>query len=81
MGRTPEEQARVVIDAALASVLKAAVEGRLTAAWRAAHPDTEPADKLLARILPERRAQWEEEQLRKYAEKGKAPPEGVEGGG
>lgn len=59
-----------------ASVLKAAVEGRLTAAWRAAHPDTEPADKLLARILAERRAKWEEEQLRKYAEKGKEPPKG-----
>jgi type I restriction enzyme S subunit len=39
-----------------ASVLKAAVEGRLTAAWRAAHPDVEPADKLLARILAERRS-------------------------
>ena len=59
-----------------ASVLKAAVEGRLTAAWRAAHPDVEPAEKLLERILTERRAKWEAEQLRKYAEKGKEPPKG-----
>jgi type I restriction enzyme S subunit len=62
-----------------ASVLKAAVEGRLTAAWRAVHPDVEPAEKLLERILAERRAKWEAEQLRKYAEKGKALPKGWRG--
>src|SRR5262245_17457486 len=33
-----------------AAVLKAAVEGKLTAEWRAKHPDTEPASKLLERI-------------------------------
>ncbi len=38
-----------------ASVLKAACEGRLVPQ----DPDDEPADKLLARILAERRAQWE----------------------
>ncbi len=37
-----------------AAVLKAAVEGELTQAWREAHPDTEPASELLARILAER---------------------------
>jgi type I restriction enzyme, S subunit len=42
-----------------AAVLKAAVEGKLTAAWRAAHPDVEPASELLKRILAERRAKWE----------------------
>ena len=42
-----------------AAVLRAAVEGRLTEAWRAEHPDTEPASDLLARILTERRARWE----------------------
>jgi type I restriction enzyme S subunit len=42
-----------------AAVLKAAVEGRLTEDWRRAHPDTEPAATLLARILAERRARWE----------------------
>jgi type I restriction enzyme, S subunit len=45
-----------------AAVLKAAVEGKLTEEWRAEHTDTEPADMLLARILSERRARWEEEQ-------------------
>ena len=57
-----------------ASVLKAAVEGELTAAWRERHPDVEPASELLQRILAERRRRWEQEQLRAYAEKGKAPP-------
>ena len=57
-----------------ASVLKAAVEGDLTAAWRNEHPDVEPASKLLQHILVERRQRWEQEQLRTYAEKGKAPP-------
>jgi type I restriction enzyme S subunit len=42
-----------------ASVLKAAVEGKLTEAWRAKHPTTEPASLLLERILKERRAKWE----------------------
>jgi type I restriction enzyme S subunit len=42
-----------------AAVLKAAVEGKLTEAWRAEHPTTEPASILLERILKERRARWE----------------------
>ncbi len=42
-----------------AAVLKAAVEGKLTEAWRAEHPATEPASLLLERILKERRAKWE----------------------
>jgi len=33
------------------SVLQAAVEGRLTAEWREAHPEVEPAEKLLEQIL------------------------------
>ena len=41
-----------------ASVLKAAVEGKLTEDWRKHHPDTEPASKLLDRILAERRVKW-----------------------
>ena len=41
-----------------ASVLKAAVEGKLTEDWRKAHPNVEPASKLLERILAERRAKW-----------------------
>lgn len=59
-----------------AAVLKAAVEGKLTAAWRAEHPDTEPASQLLERILKERRRKWEEAQLAKYAAAGKDPPKG-----
>ena len=42
-----------------AAVLKAAVEGKLTEAWRAEHPTTEPASILLENILKERRAKWE----------------------
>ena len=57
-----------------ASVLKAAVEGDLTADWRSEHPDAELANALLQRILAERRAHWEKEQLRTYAERGKPPP-------
>lgn len=41
------------------SVLKAAVEGKLTEEWRRDHPDVEPASVLLYRILKERRAKWE----------------------
>jgi len=57
-----------------ASVLKAAVEGDLTAEWRERQPHIEPASELLQRILIERRRHWEDEQLRKFEEKGKEPP-------
>ncbi|MBI5484396.1 MAG: restriction endonuclease subunit S [Deltaproteobacteria bacterium] len=43
-----------------AAVLKDAVEGKLTEQWRKDHPDIEPADQLLKRILAERRSKWEE---------------------
>lgn len=56
-----------------ASVLKAAVEGKLTEEWRKADPDVEPADKLLERILAERRKKWEEAELAKMKAKGKEP--------
>ena len=56
-----------------ASVLKAAVEGKLTEEWRKKHPDVEPADKLLERILAERRKKWEESELAKMKAKGKIP--------
>lgn len=59
-----------------AAVLKAAVEGRLTEKWRAAHPDAEPAGKLLERMLAERRKKWEEAQVKKFEEKGQASPKG-----
>lgn len=57
-----------------ASVLKAAVEGRLTEDWRAQHPATEPASELLDRILAERRRKWEEDQLAKFEGNGRVPP-------
>ncbi|QNK74539.1 restriction endonuclease subunit S [Variovorax sp. PAMC28562] len=62
------------------SLLKAAVEGRLTEAWRAQHgPETDSEEsgaQLLARILRERRARWEAKQLTKFKAQGKAPPKG-----
>lgn len=57
-----------------AAILKAAMEGALTAEWRKAHPDVEPASELLKRILAERRRRWEEAQLKKYKDVGKEPP-------
>lgn len=56
------------------SLLEAAVEGALTAEWRAQHPPTETGTQLLNRILQERRNRWEAKQLAKFAEQGKAPP-------
>jgi type I restriction enzyme S subunit len=57
-----------------ASILKAAVEGALTAEWRAQHPNIEPASELLQRILEERRCRWEEKQHAKFKTKGQEPP-------
>jgi type I restriction enzyme S subunit len=57
-----------------ASVLKAAVEGKLTEEWRRKNPDVEPASKLLKRILAERKKKWEEDYVKKYvAAHGHAP--------
>ena len=53
------KQVRANLKRYKASVLKAAVEGKLTEDWRKANPDVEPADKLLERILIERRKKWE----------------------
>src|ERR1051325_1391884 len=56
------------------AVLKAAVTGELTKEWREAHRDElEPASELLARILKERRAKWEADQLAKMEAAGKTP--------
>jgi len=68
------EHARAKLPLYRASVLKAAVEGSLTAEWRARHPRAEPATKLLKRILAERRRHWEEQRLRSFAAAGKEPP-------
>ena len=56
------------------SLLKAAVEGALTAEWRAKHQPLETGAQLLQRILQERRARWEARQLARFAEQGKTPP-------
>lgn len=60
------------------SLLKAALEGALTAPWREAQRQrgtpTETGAQLLQRILTERRARWETKQLAKFKEQGKAPP-------
>ena len=57
-----------------ASVLKAAVEGRLTERWRRDNPSEETGQDLLRRILAERRKQWDAEQLAKFEAKGRKPP-------
>lgn len=60
-----------------ASVLKAAVEGRLVPTEaglaRVQNRDYEPASVLLERILKERRRRWEEGELAKMQAKGKPP--------
>ena len=61
-----------------ASVLKSAVEGRLTEECRKEHPQAEDGGMLLDRILRERHPKWEKDQLLKFKEKGKQPPENWE---
>ncbi len=57
------------------SLLKAAVEGTLTADWRTQQPQPqETGEQLLERILTERRSRWQAKQLAKYAAQGKPPP-------
>ena len=73
-GTAALEKARDKLKLYRASVLKAAVEGALTADWRVRHPQVEPASELLKRILVERRRRWEEDQLRHFEEKGRVPP-------
>lgn len=68
------ERVRAKLKHYRAAVLKAAVEGALTAEWRREHPATETADALLTRILAERRRRWEEAQLAKFAAAEKTPP-------
>ncbi|MDO4232055.1 MAG: restriction endonuclease subunit S [Lautropia sp.] len=56
------------------SLLKAAVEGQLTAGWRARNKPAESGKQLLERILRERRSRWEAAQLAKFEAQGKPPP-------
>lgn len=63
-----------------ASVLKAAMEGRLVpteaALARAEKHDYEPAEALLARTLEVRRRRWEEAELAKLTARGNRPKDG-----
>ena len=61
------------------SVLAAAFRGDLTADWRAAHPNVEPASELLRRIHAERRRRWEQAELAKYEAKGTKASEELAG--
>ncbi len=73
------ERVRANLKRYRAAVLKAAVEGELTADWRTRRHDIEPADVLLQRILRERRDAWEQAELARYAKSGKTPPKGWQG--
>jgi type I restriction enzyme S subunit len=68
------ERAKANLKRYRASVLKSAVEGRLTEEWRKEHSRAEDGEMLLDRILLERREKWEKEQLQKFTEKGTEPP-------
>jgi type I restriction enzyme S subunit len=58
------------------SLLKSAVEGSLTQQWRIENSTQvqETGEQLLARILKQRREQWQQQKLAEFAEKGKTPP-------
>jgi len=70
------ERAQANLKRYRAAVLRAACEGRLVPTEaelaRAEGREYEPADVLLVRILKERRARWEADQLAKMQAKGKA---------
>jgi type I restriction enzyme S subunit len=70
------DRARANLKRYRAAMLKAAVEGRLTADWRAKNPPTESGADLLARLLRERRARWEQTQIAKFEASGKTAPKG-----
>ena len=55
------------------AVLKAAVTGELTCDWREQNQPNDTGADLLARILEERRARWENAERAKFAAKGQTP--------
>jgi type I restriction enzyme S subunit len=68
------KQAKAKLQQYRQSVLKDAVTGKLTETWREQNAEKlEPANELLERILEERRANWEAEQLKSFEEKSKIP--------
>jgi type I restriction enzyme S subunit len=58
--RTRLERLPALLDKLKRSILAAAFRGDLTADWRAANPDVEPASALLDRLHTEHRRRWEE---------------------
>ncbi|MDS7925828.1 MULTISPECIES: restriction endonuclease subunit S [Acinetobacter] len=57
------------------SLLKSAVEGKLSKEWRETQTEiSETGKQLLERILKERRERWAQEKLNEFNEKGKTPP-------
>ena len=56
-----------------AAVLHAAVTGELTRDWRKTHKPAETGPQLLKRLLQERRARWEETELKRHRAVGKSP--------
>jgi type I restriction enzyme S subunit len=71
------QQVRTKLDRYRASILKAACEGRLVPTEaelaRVEKRDYEPADKLLERILANRRLKWEQHQIEKMRRDGVEP--------
>lgn len=57
-GEAALAEARAGVETYRKALLKAAVTGELTAAWRAANPPQETGEQLLQRILADRRARW-----------------------
>ena len=56
-----------------AAVLHAAVTGELTRDWRKTHDPDETGEQLLKRLLQERRARWEETELKRLDAAGNPP--------
>jgi type I restriction enzyme S subunit len=56
-----------------AAILHAAVTGELTHDWRKSHKPAETGPQLLKRLLQERRARWEESELKRLRTNGKSP--------
>jgi type I restriction enzyme S subunit len=73
--RSPLAEVGPLLEQFRQSLLAAAFRGDLTADWRAANPNVEPASELLNRIRQERRQKWEQSELAKYEAKGKKPPQ------